>query len=144
MRRLSLIGIDALWQLSLGCLLMRTIAIFLRFTGNLNLSGTDGGGVKQYRAMATCQVFILIRIYVVCLFCCFTSQNNSYVHGGTVSSSNHTFFLGRLEQAVNQQFVHILSLVSDKQPFLNESVEGRRMTVDNLHESMGPDREYTL
>ena len=26
MRRLSLIGIDAIWQLSLGCLLMRTIA----------------------------------------------------------------------------------------------------------------------
>ena len=29
MRRLSLIGIDAIWQLSLGCLLMRTIASFL-------------------------------------------------------------------------------------------------------------------
>ena len=33
MRRLSLIGIDAIWQLSLGCLLMRTIASFLRYTG---------------------------------------------------------------------------------------------------------------
>ena len=32
MRRLSLIGIDAIWQLSLGCLLMRTIASFLRYT----------------------------------------------------------------------------------------------------------------
>ena len=31
MRRLSLIGIDAIWQLSLGCLLMRTIASFLRY-----------------------------------------------------------------------------------------------------------------
>ena len=29
MRRLSLIAIDAIWQLSLGCLLMRTIASFL-------------------------------------------------------------------------------------------------------------------
>ena len=36
MRRLSLIGIDAIWLLSLGCLLMRTIASFLRYTGYLN------------------------------------------------------------------------------------------------------------
>ena len=27
----------------------------------------------------------------VCLFCCFMSQVNSYGHGGTVSSPNHTF-----------------------------------------------------
>ena len=39
---------------------------------------------------------------VVCLFFCFTSQVNSYGHCGTVSSPNHTFFLGKLEQAVNQ------------------------------------------
>ena len=36
MRRLSLIGIDVIWQLSLGSLLMRTIASFLRYTGYLN------------------------------------------------------------------------------------------------------------
>ena len=36
MRRLSLIGIGAIWQLSLGCLFMRTIASFLRYTGYLN------------------------------------------------------------------------------------------------------------
>ena len=36
MRRLSLIDIDAIWQLSLGCLLMRTIASFLRYTSYLN------------------------------------------------------------------------------------------------------------
>ena len=29
---------------------------------------------------------------------------------------NHTFFLGKLEQAVNQYFVHILSLVTDNNP----------------------------
>ena len=29
--------------------------------------------------------------YAVCLFCCFTSQVNSYGHGGTVSSPNYTF-----------------------------------------------------
>ena len=52
----------------------------------------------------------------VCLFCCFTSHVNSYAHGRMVSSPNHTFFLGKLEQAVNQFFVHILSLVTDKKP----------------------------
>ena len=36
MRRLSLIDIDAIWQLSLGCLLMRTIASFQRYTSYLN------------------------------------------------------------------------------------------------------------
>ena len=29
------------------------------------------------------------------------SQVYSYGHGGMVSSPNHTFFLGKLEQAVN-------------------------------------------
>ena len=38
----------------------------------------------------------------VCLFSCFTSQVNSYGHCGMVSSPNHTFFLGKLEQAVYQ------------------------------------------
>ena len=36
MRCLSLTGIDAIWQLSLGCLLMRTRASFIRYTGYLN------------------------------------------------------------------------------------------------------------
>ena len=35
-RCLSLIGIDAIWQLSFSCLLIRTIASFLRYTGYLN------------------------------------------------------------------------------------------------------------
>ena len=50
------------------------------------------------------------------LFCPFTSQVNSNGHGGTVSSPNYTFFLGKLEQAVNQYVVHILSLVTDNNP----------------------------
>ena len=41
---------------------------------------------------------------------------NSYGHVGMVSSPNHIFFLGKLEQAVNQYFVHILSLVADSNP----------------------------
>ena len=51
---------------------------------------------------------------------------------------NHTFFLGKLEQAVNQYFVHILSLVTDNNPssILNDSAEGRRMTVDFISKSI--------
>ena len=59
---------------------------------------------------------IFLPVHLFCLFCCFTSQVNSYGHGGTVSSPNHTFFLGKLEQAVNQYFVHILLLVTDNNP----------------------------
>ena len=40
-----------------------------------------------------------------------------------------TFFLGKLEQVVNQYFVYILSLVTDNNPS-DESAEGRRMTID--------------
>ena len=38
---------------------------------------------------------------------------NSYGHVGMVSSPNHTFSLGKLEQAVNKYLVHILLLVTD-------------------------------
>ena len=63
MRRLSLIGIDATWQLSLGCLLMRTIASFIhtytyfygdlvykfkRIVGKPNLSDQFKKIVKRY------------------------------------------------------------------------------------------------
>ena len=35
---------------------------------------------------------------VVCLFCCFTSQVNSYGHGETVNSTNPTFSWARLNK----------------------------------------------
>ena len=41
------------------------------------------------------------------------SQVNSYGHGRTVSSSNLTFFLGKLEQAVNQSLCTYMDLQSD-------------------------------
>ena len=68
-------------------------------------------------------------ITFVC-FVCLTSQVNSYGHGGTVSSPNHTFFLGKLEQAVNQCFVHILLLVTDNNPSWINSADGRRMILE--------------
>ena len=40
-------------------------------------------------------------------FCCFMSQDNRYSLGG---------FLGKLEQANNQYFVHILSLINENNP----------------------------
>ena len=36
-------------------------------------------------------ILALLGRFFVCLFCCFTSQVNSYGHGRTVSSPNHTF-----------------------------------------------------
>ena len=44
---------------------------------------------------------------------CLVLYVNNYGHVGMVSSPNHTFFLGKLVYAVNQYFVHILSLVTD-------------------------------
>ena len=38
---------------------------------------------------------------------------NSYGHVKTFISPNNTSFLGKLEQAVNQFFMHILSLAAD-------------------------------
>ena len=43
-------------------------------------------------------------------------QVSSYGHVRTVSSPNHTFFLGKLDLVVNQYFVHILSFVTDNNP----------------------------
>ena len=60
MRRLSLIGINAIWQLSLGCLLMKTIASFLRYTGDLNFIN---GPISH--------VLLLILVHVQLLSCLF-------------------------------------------------------------------------
>ena len=59
-RRLSLIGIDAIWQLSFGCLLMRTIASFLHYTGYLNFINSP-----------IYHVLLLILVHVQLLSCLF-------------------------------------------------------------------------
>ena len=45
-------------------------------------------------------------------------KSTAMVMAETVSYTNHTFFLGKLEQAVNQYLndVHILLLVTDNNP----------------------------
>ena len=60
MRRLSLIGINAIWRLSLYCLLMRTIASFLRYTGYLNFINDP-----------ISHVLLLILVHVQLLNCLF-------------------------------------------------------------------------
>ena len=52
-------------------------------------------------------------------------QVNSYCHVRMVSSPNHTFFLGKLDQAVNQYFVHILSLVTDNKVSKGAKIRNR-------------------
>ena len=65
---------------------------------------------------------------------------NSYGHVRKVSSPNHTFSAGKLEQADNQYLVHIHSLVTDNNPsWINGKKENGRRNyfMINLHESMG-------
>ena len=81
--------------------------------------------IRELPLNITIFIMHLCKCYVLFVFFCFTSQVNSYGHGRTVSSPNNTFFIGKLEQAVNQYFVHILSLVTD-----SNLAEGRRMTVE--------------
>ena len=57
-----------------------------------------------------------------------------------VTSPNHTFFVGKLEQAINQNLVLILSLVTDKNPFsMNQQMganDPRNYFMINLHKNM--------
>ena len=64
-----------------------------------------------------------------CWFCCFTSQVNSYGHCDTVSSPNHTFSWAGFNKRLTSNCAHTFAC-NWQQPFLNESAEGRRMTVE--------------
>ena len=59
-----------------------------------------------------------------CLFVALRLKTTAMVIAGRSVHLAH-FFLGKLEQAVNQCFVHVLLIVTD-----NNLAEGRRMTVD--------------
>ena len=59
-----------------------------------------------------------------CLFVALRLKTTAMVIAGRSVHLAH-FFLGKLEQAVNQYFVHVLLIVTD-----NNLAEGRRMTVD--------------
>ena len=66
---------------------------------------------------------INLQIYKVCrkskVLVWFVTLHLSQHYGNvrTVSSPNHSFFfLGKLDQAVNQYFMHLLLLVTDNNP----------------------------
>ena len=58
--------------------------------GHISYLVNTGNGHKCY-LVNTGNGYIYYLVIEVCLFCCFTSQVNSYGHGGTVSLPNHTF-----------------------------------------------------
>ena len=95
MRHLSLIGIDVIWQLSLGCLLMRTIASFLRYTGYLNCIN---GPINR--------VLLLILVHVQLLSClfftsCLTAIKNHVIkYCTTVYERNGKKYFGLLKTQV--------------------------------------------
>ena len=81
------------------------------------------------------------------MFCCFTSQVNSYGHSGTVSSPNHTFSWVSLNKQLTstsctyfclQLTTTLLEWISGR-----EENDRRNHFMINLHESMGPGQDQT-
>ena len=78
--------------------------LFSKYGSNSDGSFTWAGYHSPYRSFLCIfypgwlELFLMVpslleplKFLFVCLFCCFTSQVNSYGHGGTISSPNHTF-----------------------------------------------------
>ena len=61
--------------------------------------------------------------------CCFTSQVNSYGQGETASSPNHIFSWASLNKWLTSTSCTYFAC-NWQQPFLNDSAEGRRMTIE--------------
>ena len=81
-------------------------------------------------------IVILVLLFV-CLFCCFTSQVNSYGHCGTVSSPNHTFSWAGLNKRLTSNsctYKHNTFACNWQQPFLNESAEGGEWPQKSFHD----------
>ena len=79
------------------------------------------------RAASPAEFFLFVCF--VCLFCCFTSQVYSYGHCVTVSSPDHTFSWAGLNKQLTSTSCNTFAC-NWQQPFLNDSAEGRRMTVE--------------
>ena len=80
-------------------------------------------------------------------FCCFTPQVNSYGHGGTVSSPNHTFSWASLNKQLTSTsctyFRLWLTTILLEWFSGKEENDSRNYFIINLHESMGPGRDWT-
>ena len=88
----------------------------------------SGMWVKSVLGLPIClQYYHLANGLFVC--CCFTSQVNSYGHGMTVSSPNHTFSWASFNKQLTIFFAHTFAC-NWQQPFLNDSAERRRMTIE--------------
>ena len=85
MRRLLSTGIDAIWQLSLGCLLMRTIASFLRYTGYLNFINGPISRVLLLILVSACTTTELSILLTSCLT---AIKNMSLIYCTTVYETN--------------------------------------------------------
>ena len=63
---------------------------------------------------------LIITIWLMKIFVClvaFRPKSTAMVMAGQSVNLTALFFLGKLEQAVNEYFVHILLLVTDNNPF---------------------------
>ena len=115
-------------------------------------------------SMLSCKYWLELRHVILLLFkyCSYLSSKqqwfelwfrlilyipvNSYGHVQMVSSTNHTFFLSKLDLAVNKYFVHILSLITDNNSSWTSGREvndHRNYFMINLRESKGPGRYQT-
>ena len=74
----------------------------------------------------------------VCSCCCFTSQSTAMVITGWPFHLT-TLLLGKLEQAVNQSFVHILSLLTDNKN--SKWVWSGNTTITNRRQPRGTARK---
>ena len=70
-----------------------------------------------WRLLCICDKFVWFGLM-------FNVPVNSYGNVRMVSSPNSTFFLGKLDSAVNQYFMHIIQLVADNNPSLNQQKGG--------------------
>ena len=102
---------------------------------------------QMYRAYIALPIYAYWNFPLFCLFCCFTSQVNSYGHCGTVSSPNHTFSWAGLNKPLTSNSCTCFRLYLTT--ILLEWISGREENdrrnhfMINLHESMGPDRDRT-
>ena len=103
MRRLLLIGIDAIRRLSLVCFLMRIIASFLRYTGYLNfINDPISRFITISSSCTTTQLSILLTTCIIVI------KNHFILYRKTVYESNAKFYLGLLKIQVS--FLIILKL----------------------------------
>ena len=70
---------------------------------------------KQLEKLVSSKATAPRKLLFVCLFVALRPKSTAVVIAGRSVHLTH-FFLGKLEQAVNQYFVHILSLVTDNNP----------------------------